>query len=149
MNGLCQEACGDGLVNTSQCDDGNLFDGDGCSHDCKIQTCYQCNNTGLSPSVCFFLGLNINITLTSTKKIEGENKVIFGFTFKPKLLNLAKVNISKYFSFSCENADYSVLNWAYSDGIAYLTLEYRTILENRNARVNFTFDRFYVKYNPI
>ena len=36
MNGLCQEACGDGLVNTSQCDDGNLFDGDGCSHDCKI-----------------------------------------------------------------------------------------------------------------
>ena len=36
MNGLCQEACGDGLINTSQCDDGNLFDGDGCSHDCKI-----------------------------------------------------------------------------------------------------------------
>ena len=30
-NGVCIDICGDGLIYTNQCDDGNLIDGDGCS----------------------------------------------------------------------------------------------------------------------
>jgi cysteine-rich repeat protein len=34
-------ACGDGIWNfmVEQCDDGNVADGDGCSHDCKLERC--------------------------------------------------------------------------------------------------------------
>ena len=34
----CRSACGDGVkAANEQCDDGNNIDGDGCSHDCKIE----------------------------------------------------------------------------------------------------------------
>ena len=50
--------CGDGVVDTGNkaanveqlgelCDDANVFDGDGCSKDCKIELGYQCIRTAL------------------------------------------------------------------------------------------------------
>jgi cysteine-rich repeat protein len=33
---MCKEICGDGLLYFDQCDDDNVNDGDGCSHDCHI-----------------------------------------------------------------------------------------------------------------
>lgn len=31
----CIEVCGDGTLYNDECDDGNKFDGDGCSSSCK------------------------------------------------------------------------------------------------------------------
>ena len=36
QNNQCQDICGDGRVLDSECDDGNLQDGDGCSSQCQI-----------------------------------------------------------------------------------------------------------------
>jgi cysteine-rich repeat protein len=42
--------CGNGILNPGeQCDDGNTFDGDGCSSQCTIESCFTC--TG-QPSRC-------------------------------------------------------------------------------------------------
>jgi len=48
---VCKAAvCGDGIISgTETCDDGNIFNNDGCSTTCTVQTGYTC--TG-SPSVC-------------------------------------------------------------------------------------------------
>ena len=34
--GLCEEICGDGIRFSDPCDDGNAFNGDGCSSICSI-----------------------------------------------------------------------------------------------------------------
>jgi fibro-slime domain-containing protein len=45
-NGVCTPVCGDGLIlpgdGQEPCDDGNPFDGDGCSSTCTIETGYTC-----------------------------------------------------------------------------------------------------------
>jgi len=53
-NGLCKgifivinnknvEICGDGInLGQLQCDDGNLYNGDGCSSDCKVESGFKC-----------------------------------------------------------------------------------------------------------
>ena len=43
------DLCGDGIVRTDECDDGNLTNGDGCSSDCTVEPDFQC---GGSPSQC-------------------------------------------------------------------------------------------------
>ena len=51
----CEVAvCGDGKVNAGeQCDDGNLFDGDGCSTECTIEFGWYCPSSGGSCySIC-------------------------------------------------------------------------------------------------
>lgn len=35
-DGSCYEFCGDGVHINEQCDDGNVFNGDGCSFDCYV-----------------------------------------------------------------------------------------------------------------
>ena len=43
--GICTGVCGDGIKDSGeQCDDGNNYDGDGCSSNCKIE-----GNTGPDP----------------------------------------------------------------------------------------------------
>ncbi len=43
-------ACGNSLINPGEaCDDGNLVDGDGCSHTCAVEQCFSCAG---EPSVC-------------------------------------------------------------------------------------------------
>jgi fibro-slime domain-containing protein len=41
--GSCTSKCGDGLVVNEECDDGNTNDGDGCSHECKVENGWECN----------------------------------------------------------------------------------------------------------
>jgi cysteine-rich repeat protein len=42
----CSPVCGDGSQDSGEaCDDGNLIDGDGCSHDCKIEPGFVCTTT--------------------------------------------------------------------------------------------------------
>ena len=41
--GRCLETCGDGVnYGISDCDDGNLKSGDGCSSDCRTETGFIC-----------------------------------------------------------------------------------------------------------
>jgi cysteine-rich repeat protein len=51
---VCTPICGDGLRvgperEIGRCDDGNTMDGDGCSHDCKVEPGWMCDGT---PSAC-------------------------------------------------------------------------------------------------
>ncbi len=49
--GACQTSCGDGILlrGTEDCDDGNLRDGDGCSHDCQIEPGWTCTSAYDNP----------------------------------------------------------------------------------------------------
>jgi cysteine-rich repeat protein len=41
----CYEICGDGKIldrNDRECDDGNVFDGDGCSSNCIVEPGFEC-----------------------------------------------------------------------------------------------------------
>ena len=42
--GNCEDKCGDGIIITSLCDDGNTFNGDGCSSVCNIESGWTCTN---------------------------------------------------------------------------------------------------------
>lgn len=65
---VCTEICGDGLVFTLPCDDGNLVDGDGCSATCQVETGYACTNTP-APSVCVYvLPVDVTLELVLTEK---------------------------------------------------------------------------------
>lgn len=44
---VCREICGDGIsMGQYACDDGNLEDGDGCSHLCQLETGWNCAQDG-------------------------------------------------------------------------------------------------------
>jgi cysteine-rich repeat protein len=61
VNGTCEDICGDGIVYTVACDDGNLVNGDGCSSTCTVETDYTCvGGSTTSASLCSFSG-TINI----------------------------------------------------------------------------------------
>ncbi len=45
--GSCTSKCGDGIVLTEECDDGNNVDGDGCSKDCKIEQGFTCTQPSI------------------------------------------------------------------------------------------------------
>jgi fibro-slime domain-containing protein len=49
--GACKSECGDGIVwrGFEACDDGNQRDGDGCSHDCKVEAGFTCKTDYDSP----------------------------------------------------------------------------------------------------
>jgi len=49
---VCRGVCGDGFRRGygEECDDGNNIDGDGCSHDCKVERGFRCE--GINPDVC-------------------------------------------------------------------------------------------------
>jgi cysteine-rich repeat protein len=43
-SGKCKDKCGDGLLITDQCDDGNTLNGDGCSSTCQVESGWKCPN---------------------------------------------------------------------------------------------------------
>lgn len=45
-------ANGDVLIYRENCDDGNLFDGDGCSSDCKVEYLWKCNYMRIAADIC-------------------------------------------------------------------------------------------------
>jgi len=55
---ICFEPCGDGKnAGFFQCDDGNIFDGDGCSASCEVEAGFQCiggtaNNRDTCLEIC-------------------------------------------------------------------------------------------------
>lgn len=75
--GICKEICGDGILFTLECDDGNLLNGDGCSSECRVETNYTCvNGSSTSPSLCSY-NQPLDLTLTSSSKQISANTVVF------------------------------------------------------------------------
>lgn len=98
----CEEVCGDGrsylkslklkaevpttggqpILNSNECDDGNVANGDGCSSSCKIETGFACltaEDTGLNNGKC----------VTKTKIIlqqdnKNQNPLLFELSFSRK-----------------------------------------------------------------
>ncbi len=42
----CEDRCGDGVIVSKQCDDGNTNNGDGCSKTCMVEFGYVCDEPG-------------------------------------------------------------------------------------------------------
>eukprot|EP01022_Parablepharisma_sp_SALTPOND_P000759 TRINITY_DN104_c0_g1_i1.p1 TRINITY_DN104_c0_g1~~TRINITY_DN104_c0_g1_i1.p1 ORF type:complete len:558 (-),score=49.25 TRINITY_DN104_c0_g1_i1:6073-7746(-) len=74
--GTCKEICGDG-INSGQyeCDDGNLFNGDGCSADCKIEYGYKCKKNVDRPDTCFDI-----LPPEVTAKNDKRNNIVLKFS---------------------------------------------------------------------
>lgn len=71
------------MVTFSQCDDGNLVNGDGCSSICKIEVGFRCSTLNkFSPSACQYVSQDLSVRLI---KIEmgNVNQGIFTFKFEP------------------------------------------------------------------
>lgn len=49
---------------------------------------------------------------------------MFTFTFDPSIPLLNKFDLMDHFDFSCNEAIYKVLKWAYADGKATLYVDY-------------------------
>jgi len=53
-DGKCHEKCGDGKnLGELKCDDGNLLNGDGCNHECRIEYGFKCLRRYLEPDFCY------------------------------------------------------------------------------------------------
>jgi len=142
--------CGDGRVYTNRCDDGNLISGDGCSSVCKIEPFFGCFGGNASQaSLCKYIGNNIAISLVDTQKNGNANQAIFTFTVDPAIPQLSQMDLSKYFSFSCNCSNYSANHWSYNNGKVELYLDYGCELESASAKVNFSFDSGYIINKPI
>jgi cysteine-rich repeat protein len=48
---ICQEICGDGVAVNAECDDANVFSGDGCSSSCTLEPGFDCN-LDVAPTKC-------------------------------------------------------------------------------------------------
>ena len=47
----CTSKCGDGIVLSEDCDDGNAGNGDGCSKECKVESGWTCTQPDLGDNM--------------------------------------------------------------------------------------------------
>jgi cysteine-rich repeat protein len=78
----CTEICGDGLLYTLPCDDGNNIDGDGCSGYCQIELGYTCLTGG--NSICYNSGLAL-IKILNITKLTYSNEFIIIMSLIPSI----------------------------------------------------------------
>jgi cysteine-rich repeat protein len=65
--------CGDGRLIYLACDDGNYYDGDGCSSKCVIEAGYFCQNGSFwSASVCELI-VDFSVSLYSIRRDDTAN----------------------------------------------------------------------------
>jgi cysteine-rich repeat protein len=93
--GVCNDICGDGLLYTLPCDDGNTINGDGCSSTCSVETDYTCvGGTTTTPSLCSFSG-TIAIKIISFIKDPSQNKVYVVSTISPSLQEFSVLDFNQ------------------------------------------------------
>ena len=99
---VCIEECGDGvfLGLTSECDDGNLFGGDGCSEKCTVEYGFACEGG----TVCREI-IPPTLTLTTVEKpnvivLEFDEDVFVGnasaFSSENLNLNVQGLSVNHY-----------------------------------------------------
>jgi cysteine-rich repeat protein len=73
---VCLEICGDGVLYTLQCDDGNLLNDDGCNATCFIEEYFTCSGgSTISPSTCSYSG-PVSLSMVSFTKDTTQNQVV-------------------------------------------------------------------------
>ena len=143
----CIDTCGDGLVLTNECDDGNNLNGDGCSSTCQVEISYRCYNRSTnSSSVCVYEGIPLIVSLNSSRKTEGENQGFFQFSIYPPLLNINRMNLSSHVSFDCDST-YNVSDVAYSSGTLSIVTDYSEDMEERLCNFTFSYDPTVIRSN--
>ena len=68
--GRCKDKCGDGIIITDLCDDGNTLNGDGCSSICTIETGWRCPN-----NVCSLIATP-SLTLVNIRSFPANHSVV-------------------------------------------------------------------------
>lgn len=89
--------------------------------------------------MCVYRGLFLNVSLEKISKNDETNSGTFTFTVDPSLLNLKKMNISKYLNFSCDST-YSIASITYDNGIIELNVDYTEDMEDRSCILTLAYD---------
>ena len=79
----CDEQCGDGILFTLECDDGNLINGDGCSDVCEVEEGYECmNGSQTEVSVCSY-NSTISMSILTGTKNPTSNSLTLTYVIEP------------------------------------------------------------------
>lgn len=84
---MCDEMCGEGTLYQMECDDANNRNGDGCTHDCKIEDGFVCADNTFAPTRRSYCSYTAAIEF-SVKWIEKDifaNEVNITYTMSPVL----------------------------------------------------------------
>jgi len=77
----CHEICGDGRnLGEFECDDGNLYNGDGCNQECKIEYGFKCVKRYNNPDFCYDY-----LEPTAKLKIISSNLAVIEFSEQIKI----------------------------------------------------------------
>lgn len=106
----CVDDCGDGVVHTDECDDGDNVDGNGCSAMCKIEDGYMCL-TSIQPSKCM-PEVKFELSYQYCKREITANAATFSFFLTPPSPILSQVNLTKSFTFTFAG---KVTSYTYND----------------------------------
>lgn len=119
----CTDFCGDGVVNGSDCDDGNTKDGDGCSSICAVEENYTCKTT--RPYYCSY-NKPLELGILSVTKADDNNTLNIAISVSPLLQDLN----STTFRLTVNNSNATAEFGSYSNGTLTFTLHYTADISN-------------------
>lgn len=137
----CQVICGDGLVLTEQCDDGNVISGDGCSSSCTIETNYDCvNGTIHYPSVCVYIG-PLTLSLLNIVKTTSSNEATILLTISPATLALNRMLFNNFMTVSIGGQNITYKTSYDQAGTVSVVVWYSSNLEGLPVNLTLSYDQ--------
>jgi cysteine-rich repeat protein len=137
--------CGDGMnLGMVECDDGNLKDGDGCSHDCKIEKDYKCQKSIAGPDICRRI-----ILPDATIKVLKGNKILIYFNKKITSV-YGSDELTKHIRIVLESFDKGTQNvtWNFEKSFtSYSKLKELTIVTEIKDNIRGTADYFQIEFD--
>jgi len=144
----CLLICGDGIVASEACDDGNVLSGDGCSSSCTVEDNYNCINGSLSSkSVCVYIS-DITVKLTEIRRQPGENTAVLTYSLSPNIRSLNSMNFNNYVSLAVAGHTISYSTSYAEDGTITVTAAYTSDLEGEPATFTLSYDQTKVGLSP-
>lgn len=138
VDDICSEVCGDGVLLSLPCDDGNTESGDGCSSKCALESGFKCTVENKT-SKCTYSG-KLNINLLKVEKIENFNSGRFIFEFKPAISTLNNMNWSNFVNGSVPGANFTLTRSVYKNGKLYVNFNFGSNIEGLLAEMSLSFD---------
>ena len=128
------------MTNAIACDDGNVVDGDGCSSQCGIEIGYQCSGGNTtSPSVCYYIGSKVTLSLAQITKSKARNQAVFKFDVHPGIDGIGRMSLMSDVHLNC-NGNYTVSSISYSSGQLTIKADYFTDMEGIQCSVDMSFE---------
>jgi len=145
------EICGDGInLKHYQCDDGNRFNGDGCSEDCKVEFGFKCINEGINPSKCVDI-LSPKAKLLIHKATELTIKFSEVIVIQPNIQALINtLNITIIGTLEPCKVEWQIFNLKYleTDTLIIKTIPHCSLQTNRQLfMVHFTVPKIVQDYS--